>query len=381
MRDSPRIIRLIAVAAIAGVGCFTGIARAADEVTPGVGGAANVDGLTQAAGRGDVSAQSRLALMYATGEGVERDDRAAIAWWTQAANSGDSKAQWELGVEYVAGTRVKRDYIAAFDWFQRAADQGQVLAEDWLAKMLGGEYPGIARDDAKALYWYRKAADQGDITAAASLGDAYSAGKAVQQDTQQAIFWWHRAAEKGQSESQLRLAATYLTGRGVPVDFPLAAHWYEAAAVGGRADAALTIADMYRTGLGVQVDYPKATKFYQQSARTGSENAQVRLGEMYETGRGVPKDLVIAYAWNDLAIERKMTSLDRQLELEIRQSLPPEVLKQAEDRVKADRLQAADNIERISKSLSSRDIERAHQLAMSWQPGAVLSPPLESPTQ
>ena len=365
---------IVVAAAILGTGYVAAIAQTPGERDQDFGrnSASKRDEVQQAADHGDALAQERLAVMYATGQGVARDDQAAVVWWTRAANSGDAKAIWELGLEYVAGTRVGCDYNAAFAWFQRGADQGHAFSQEWLAHMLSGEYTGIARDDARAAYWYRQAADQGVPGAERCLGDLYAQGKGLQQDSRQAIFWWTRAAEKGDSEAQRELAATYFSGHGVPVDLPVAAHWYQMAANSGDGEAVVMLADMYRSGTGVPIDYQKAAALYLKSARRGWASAQLRLGDMYEVGQGVSKNLVIAFAWNEIVIERTVTPLDQKLELLMQQSLPPDALKAANESVAKESILASNNVARLSRSLAPAEIARAHQMVLAWQPGLAM---------
>jgi hypothetical protein len=62
--------------------------------------------LLGAAHAGNVQAQSRLALMYDTGDGTARDFKAATMWYGRAAAQGDPDAQVELGYAYEDGDGV-----------------------------------------------------------------------------------------------------------------------------------------------------------------------------------------------------------------------------------------------------------------------------------
>jgi TPR repeat protein len=55
-----------------------------------------IEMLTPLADRGNAVAQMQLGLIHARGEGVPRDDVAAIDWLTRAAEQGQSEAQFEL---------------------------------------------------------------------------------------------------------------------------------------------------------------------------------------------------------------------------------------------------------------------------------------------
>jgi uncharacterized protein len=46
--------------------------------------------------------------MYATGEGVPKDDAEAVKWFRKAAEQGHAKAQFNLGAMYDNGQRCSR---------------------------------------------------------------------------------------------------------------------------------------------------------------------------------------------------------------------------------------------------------------------------------
>ena len=77
--------------------------------------------------------------MYATGRGVEKDEKEAVKWYTKAAEQNDSSAQNNLGVMYSKGQGVTQDYIQAHKWFNIAGMNGSEVAaknRDALAKRM-----------------------------------------------------------------------------------------------------------------------------------------------------------------------------------------------------------------------------------------------------
>lgn len=113
----------------------------------------------KAAEQGDAEAQDRLALSYASGQGVPKDDARAVAWSSKAAKQGHPGAQFELGLWYARGQ-------------------------------------GVAQDDAQAVAWLRKAAEQGLPVAQYQLGSWYAAGRHVRQDYVEALKWLNLAATR-----------------------------------------------------------------------------------------------------------------------------------------------------------------------------------------
>lgn len=91
----------------------------------------------RAAFRGLPEAQHALAFMYATGQGVTRDERQAVDWFRAAAKQGHTSAQHNLGVMYAEGRGVERDEQEAVRWFYEAALGGSADARSWLDEQAG----------------------------------------------------------------------------------------------------------------------------------------------------------------------------------------------------------------------------------------------------
>jgi TPR repeat protein len=87
----------------------------------------------RAAMRGLAEAQQALAFLYATGQGVERNEQVAAGWFRRAAEQGHSIAQHNLAVMYAEGRGVRHDERQAMHWFQQAALGGSEIAREWLA--------------------------------------------------------------------------------------------------------------------------------------------------------------------------------------------------------------------------------------------------------
>ena len=82
-----------------------------------------------AAKEGYAPAQHALARMYETGRGdLIKDDSAAVYWLTQAAQKGEPSAQCELGLRYLEGRGVTRSLTRGEEWLQRAVRGGDYKA-------------------------------------------------------------------------------------------------------------------------------------------------------------------------------------------------------------------------------------------------------------
>ena len=80
--------------------------------------------IREAAEQGVAVARSALAVMYASGRGMEKNDALAAQWYRLAAEQGDPKAQHNLALMYMTGRGVTRDDAQATEWYRRAAEQG-----------------------------------------------------------------------------------------------------------------------------------------------------------------------------------------------------------------------------------------------------------------
>lgn len=85
----------------------------------------------EAAEQGDSSAMSRLACMYADGEGVLRDFEKSIEWDKKAIDAGNTTSLLNLAITY----RTLGDIISSKYWFEKALDKGDSEAALQLAKL------------------------------------------------------------------------------------------------------------------------------------------------------------------------------------------------------------------------------------------------------
>jgi localization factor PodJL len=86
----------------------------------------------KAANDGNAMAQHNLAMMYATGEGVNRDDVQAGVWFERSAAQGDPAAQFHLG---------DRCFRASLSMGQAEADEALIESFKWLQLSSAQGYP------------------------------------------------------------------------------------------------------------------------------------------------------------------------------------------------------------------------------------------------
>ncbi|MEY8687938.1 protein kinase [Bacteroides sp. AN502(2024)] len=227
----------------------------------------------------------------------------AIPYFEKAAKKGNASAQFKLGVCYAYGEGVDKNPVKAVEWFRKAAEQGHAKAQFNLGVCYAnGE--GVDKNPGKAVEWYRKAAEQGDATAQYNLGVCYDNGKGVEKNLVKAVEWCRKAAEQGDASAQFNLGVCYDNGKGVEKDLVKAVEWYRKSAEQGNAEAQCNLGYCYEYGEGVEKDLVKAVEWYRKSAEQGNAVAQRNLGLMYEYGYGISQDYVKAFEWFSKAAEQ-----------------------------------------------------------------------------
>ncbi|MDH5216497.1 MAG: sel1 repeat family protein, partial [Gammaproteobacteria bacterium] len=82
----------------------------------------------EAGNQGMADAQFNLAQMYNEGDGVHKNQEAAVKWYRVAAEKGHMQAANNLAIRYALGEGVGRDDVQAYKWFNVAAELGDVSA-------------------------------------------------------------------------------------------------------------------------------------------------------------------------------------------------------------------------------------------------------------
>jgi TPR repeat protein len=127
------------------------------------------DRLLPLAEAGDGNAQNRIGEMYEFGQGVERDNDAALKWFRLAADQNVIAAWHNLGRSYNFGTGVEQDYATAEQWYRKAAEQGHMDAMFFLGTLYSNSHGQDSSIDTNILAyaWMHNAAEMGNSTARA----------------------------------------------------------------------------------------------------------------------------------------------------------------------------------------------------------------------
>jgi TPR repeat protein len=196
---------------------------------------------------GDAAAMRALGMAQAQGLMGKPNLQAALAHFRDAASRGDAPSQTELGRLYAFGAGVLADPAEAERWLSAASQQGYVIADAYLAYILGTKAGAKDVEIAKAA---QAAAER------ATGEKAPTDIRAFAHDTL-AMFFLHVAPESMRSVEK----AVY--------------HMQRAFALGS-VGAALDLANAYRLGLGVEKNPRLAYSYMLIGEKAGlRERAQV----------------------------------------------------------------------------------------------------------
>lgn len=122
------------------------------------------------------------------------DFATAYREFSLAAEAGLPLAQYNLAILYFTGQGVERDMAQAFEWTLRAAEQGHVEAQANLGSLyLNGD--GTEADAEAGVRWLSSAARSDHAGAAYSLANMYFNGLSVDPSLVQAHAWASQALQ------------------------------------------------------------------------------------------------------------------------------------------------------------------------------------------
>ncbi|XP_072929687.1 protein sel-1 homolog 1 isoform X2 [Epargyreus clarus] len=264
----------------------------------------------EAAEKGYVPAQIKLAWSYVFGEGVELDVGKAHEIFKELAEQGEGDAHSGMGFLYATGVGVPVCAARALLHYTLGALAG---SEHALMALAYRHWAGVGVPSScpRALQLYRTMAAKvvsqvsmsgGPAIQRTRLLDEAESGAAVALDTD-LIEYYQLLAEKGDVQAQVGLGQLHLQGgRGVTLDMNKALHYFQQAAKAGNAVANAFLGKIYlEGGDGIKPDNDTALRYFRKAAEMNNPVGQSGLGLMYLQGRGVPKDVRAAFQYFTLA--------------------------------------------------------------------------------
>ena len=217
----------------------------------------------------------KLAECYMKGEGVEKNEEEALAWFRKAAElkskgSAATDATPSPTSDAAPTTMASAQSPTPAPVAPPPAGTPQTTPAKkggrrklWVAVaagivvMLGGgvgayyvlrEDPYVAYQrltkegkESEAMERLREAAEDGNAEAQCNLGLCYANGEGVSKDMAEAVKWYRKAAEQGNAMAQCKLGECYEDGEGVGKDATEAVKWFRLAAEQGNADVQINL--------------------------------------------------------------------------------------------------------------------------------------------
>jgi uncharacterized protein len=267
-----------------------------------------------------------LALKYAAGQGVQKDDAMAVQLFQKGCNDGMSglcgadgvqflcdhgilQGCFSLGMRYLIGHEwdVRKDDAKAVQLFQTACDGGEERSCTQLG-LMNADGTGVQRDGAKAFHLFQKACDGGEPKGCSELGVMYETGRAVRKDRPRAFHLYQQACRNGMAigckypnafqlyqkacRGDMEIGCFYFVygPEGVRIDDAEAVQRFQKACEGGVEKGCYHLGARYAAGEGVPKDYVRAVQLFRKTCDAGDKDGCVNLGAMYSKGSGVQRD-------------------------------------------------------------------------------------------
>lgn len=256
--------------------------------------------LGQLAAQGDAEAQYQLGLAHRDGKGAKKSLPEAASWFAIAAGNGIKEAAIEVAKAYEQGLGVMKDQRTAAEWWYRAGELGDEAARArFLTLLLANESPGVAAP--RAAEWLQPAAEAGDVRAIIGMGRIFERGLGVPPDPAKAHAWYLQAAYAGNADAKFRLGRMLLAQ---PSAWRLIYKDPEREKTNAERDrlyptraAALEAAGDDRRIDIVRPGMVEGERWLAEAARQGHGEAQYVLGRAYLEGFDLPFDLETGLGW------------------------------------------------------------------------------------
>ena len=251
-----------------------------------------------AANKGLTDAQTRLAICLEKGIGINQNLTGAYFWYEKAAtkdekaqnalkrighiakywqdaHNGKSEAQYMLAICYASGNGIEKNETIARKWLKSAADKGyaksQLALGVWLLNGRGGE-----KQIPLGIEYCEKSAKQNYSEAFNYLGKLFFDGKVTAQDYNKAVLYYNQAVKTGSLDAVFNLAYCYQKGLGTERNPVKAFELFKTAADKNFMPAAFCLAECYENGIGIDIDYTLALKYYSSSAAKKWKNSIIK---------------------------------------------------------------------------------------------------------
>jgi len=250
---------------------------------------------------------------------------------TARAEAGDATAQFQLGRAFYRGEGVPKDEKAALGWMEKSAAQGNVDAMTSMG-FFHAQGIGAEKSETKAIEWFRKGAEEGSAVCKLNLGLLLRQGKTIQTSSDESLRLMHEAAEAGSVEAHSYLGQLYFMGdRYLRSDYAKAKPYALKAAEAGDPAAQNIMGILSRDGIGPSAegrDQAQAEVWFRQAAEQNEVKAQANLAHLMGVASPASTNRVEALKWLLMAYDREEPTATKTYN-EISPTLPPDMEREA----------------------------------------------------
>jgi len=245
------------------------------------------------ANQDDYPAQHMLALMHQRGQAVEKDAKLALVWLRKAASKGHADAQYDLG-----RTLAQTDPVNALYWLQKAANSGHAQAGYMAAALMTTQHDTKQKNVSDAWRWLYHGKQMGQPKVVYNLAIVLHQGQLGLPETNfKYQTWLEQAARGGITASQNDYAVDLILHR---KSAKKAVFWLRKAAQTD-VKSQFNLGLIYARGDGITPDDDAAIQWWKQAAENESARAKMMLGLFYNLGRGVGRSEKEAVHWYEQA--------------------------------------------------------------------------------
>jgi len=252
-----------------------------------------VQEVRELANQDDYPSQHMLALMYQQGLAVDQDKDLALAWLRKAATKGHVDAEYDLG-RTLAQTQANQ----ALYWLQKAASKGHIKAGYMAAALMAQQHVTNPQKVSEAWRWLyhgiqaKKAKEMYNLAIALHQGQL-----GLPQTNFNYQTWLEQAARGGVTESQNDYAVDLILQK---ENIKKAVSWLNKAATKD-VKAQFNLGLIYARGDMITPDDDAAIRWWKEAAENESARAKMMLGLFYNLGRGVGRSEKEAIYWYEQA--------------------------------------------------------------------------------
>lgn len=303
---SPEIAQLW-VERAASLGNLTAIGILADQLMAQGKSEEAVEYLEEAAENGSMESYLTLYQMFKSGQGVEKNDARALAYFRRAMalenlNSGERLKLGTIMLTPSETAYLPREGLAMVESAARTSDtKAMAFLADGYEKGIFG-----APDNQKAIAWRQKAADAGDVGSMLALSLNYEEGKIVERDRRKANIIFNQTLNTvapDDASALLMIGQAYVEGKIVAPDMDEAAEWYKRALDAGSEEGLVALGRLVKWNAVKDYRAEEAVGMFKKAASAGSISAMVELGMLYSMGMLVPIDPSMAFEYFRLAAD------------------------------------------------------------------------------